>query len=323
MNELSNNQSLNVLNNNYIIDKIKTIEECKRALDIEFKKKEYFENKGVVLVDKNEEPTMNHIEVCELINKFRKMEGNRKELDKSDLLKKIKKEVKTMEELNLGTDGNFSVSEYKDKSGKKNPTFLMNRNGILQICTSESVFVRVKVIEYINTLENRLKELSTPSYMIHDDRKRYEAYGRELDRKDYKECLSNIKLLEEKLEKLIIIDDRLSFEQFNRVANAIIKEIAKFTGKQIFDVWNNIYKFLEDKYGIRLATRQKNKWDKLNKDRIEQYGKPYSESTLRTKCSKLSTLKSDEYQDVIEIIKAYAIDLGINGERLLNVTKLK
>lgn len=101
---------------------------------------------------------MNHVELCELINKLRKEEGGRKEIDKSDLLKKIRKEVKTMESLGLDTEGNFSVSEYKDKSGKSNPTYLMNRDGILQMASSESVYVRAKIIEYINALENKIKE---------------------------------------------------------------------------------------------------------------------------------------------------------------------
>ena len=74
----------------------------------------------------NNKFNMNHVELCELINKLRVEEGNRKELDKSNLLKKIDKEVKTMKSLGLDTDVNFYVSEYKDKSGKKNKTYLMN-----------------------------------------------------------------------------------------------------------------------------------------------------------------------------------------------------
>ena len=36
------------------------------------------------------EISMNHEELCELINRLRKEEGKRKQLDKSDLLKKIR-----------------------------------------------------------------------------------------------------------------------------------------------------------------------------------------------------------------------------------------
>ena len=102
--------------------------------------------------------SMNHVGLCELINKLREEEGSRKQLDKSDLLKKIRKEVNTMESLGLKAEGNFSVSKYKDRSGKTNPTYEMNRDGILQMAASESIYVRAKIIEYINALENKLKE---------------------------------------------------------------------------------------------------------------------------------------------------------------------
>lgn len=102
---------------------------------------------------------MNHVELCAKINELREMEGNRKTIDKSDLLKKITKEVKTLQTLGFNTDGNFSVSQYKDKSGKTNRTYEMNRDGILQMCASESVYVRAKMIEYINTLEEQISEM--------------------------------------------------------------------------------------------------------------------------------------------------------------------
>ena len=63
-----------------------------------------------------------------------------------------------MKSLGLSTEQNFLFSEYKDKSGKKNKTYLMNRDGILQIAASESVYVRAKIIEYINALETKIVE---------------------------------------------------------------------------------------------------------------------------------------------------------------------
>lgn len=102
---------------------------------------------------------MNHVELCDKINELRKMEGSKKELAKSDLLKKIRKEVETMKTLGIFNEGNFSLVEYKDKKGEMRPTYIMNKDGILQMCASESVYVRAKMIEYINTLEEQVSEL--------------------------------------------------------------------------------------------------------------------------------------------------------------------
>lgn len=102
---------------------------------------------------------MNHVQLCAKINELRKMEGSKKELAKSDLLKKIRKEVETMKTLGIFNEGNFSLVEYKDKKGEMRPTYIMNKDGILQICASESVYVRAKMIEYINTLEEQVSEM--------------------------------------------------------------------------------------------------------------------------------------------------------------------
>ena len=106
----------------------------------------------------NNKFNMNHVELCELINKLRVEEGNGKELRSHTLIEKIRKEVETMKKLGLSTERNFLFSEYKDKSGKTNPTYLMNRDGILQIAASESVYVRAKIMEYINALETKIVE---------------------------------------------------------------------------------------------------------------------------------------------------------------------
>ena len=103
---------------------------------------------------------MNHVELCGKINELRKMEGNRKTIERADLLKKIIKEINVMKELKLENSlGNFSESTYTNSRGKKYPTYIMNRDAILQMCASESVYVRAKMIEYINTLEEQVSEL--------------------------------------------------------------------------------------------------------------------------------------------------------------------
>ena len=118
----------------------------------------------LILGNGSKEIKMNHVELCDLINKLRTEEGNDKELLSKNLLAKIRKEVETLKSLGLDTELNFKPSEYKDKSGKCNPTFLMNRDGILQIASSESVYVRAKVLEYVNALEERIETLQISEY---------------------------------------------------------------------------------------------------------------------------------------------------------------
>ena len=106
--------------------------------------------------DKNIE--MNHVELCNLINKLRKDEGNRKELRQRDLITKIRKELETLKSLDLEGVRNFSQSYFEDSQGKKHETYIMNKDGILLIASKESTYVRAKIIEYINTLETYIEE---------------------------------------------------------------------------------------------------------------------------------------------------------------------
>lgn len=107
----------------------------------------------------NNEFRMNHVELCELINKLRVEEGGKKVLRRDHFLDKIRKEVGVMKQLNLENSlPNFWGSTYTNDRGKEYPTYLMNRDGILQMASSESVYVRAKIIEYINALENKIKE---------------------------------------------------------------------------------------------------------------------------------------------------------------------
>ncbi|MCF0161408.1 MAG: hypothetical protein HUJ88_02300, partial [Fusobacterium necrophorum] len=63
---------------------------------------------------------MTSLELLEQINLFRKKEGNKKELRHFDLLNIIRNEFE--EEI---TDRKISVSEYKDKTGRKLPMFIL------------------------------------------------------------------------------------------------------------------------------------------------------------------------------------------------------
>lgn len=110
----------------------------------------------------NKEIRMTSVEVTELINQFRKLEENKKEINHSDLMKKIRKELETLESLGFDNQGNISSVEYKDSKGENRPCFSLSRDGIIQICMSESALVRYKIVEYINNLEEELNSFKLP-----------------------------------------------------------------------------------------------------------------------------------------------------------------
>lgn len=196
-NELTNvNIGLNVLNDEYILEEIKTIEECQRALDIEYRRKEYYENKGVVLVEENKGFELTSLQVVDIINNFRKEEGNKVELQHKSFLASIDTELESLKKCKISQQ-NILPSTYINSRGKEYRCYKMNKAGVMQMLNKESATVRYKTQLYIEALEKKNEELSTPSCMISDIRARLKAYERELDRHDYKQCLERINTLEQ------------------------------------------------------------------------------------------------------------------------------
>ena len=107
------------------------------------------------------ESRINSVELCEIINEFRIEEKGTeaKKYEHKDLMKKIRKELETMEKLGLNNGGNISLVEYTDKKGETRPCFSLNASGMRQILNSESVYVRCKTEEYITKLETKNRQL--------------------------------------------------------------------------------------------------------------------------------------------------------------------
>ena len=98
-------------------------------------------------------------EVVDLINKFRAEEGNRKVLQHKSFMASIRKEIEALENAGVEVGGQHILpAEYIDSQGKKRPCYRMNRFWIMQMCNKESALVRFKTQQYIEALENRLKQ---------------------------------------------------------------------------------------------------------------------------------------------------------------------
>ena len=76
----------------------------------------------------NREIRMTSVEVTEMINQFREMEGNKSELQHKHLMEKIRKELDILK--TLGLDQNFAPTEYLDSQGKERPCYSINKDGL-------------------------------------------------------------------------------------------------------------------------------------------------------------------------------------------------
>lgn len=125
----------------------------------------------------NGEITMTSVEVVDLINKFREEEGNRKVLQHKSLMTSIRSELESLGNAGVEVpEQNILLVTYRDKQNQERPCYRMNKQWVLQMCNKESALVRYKTQQYIEALENRIKEQNKPSYMIDDRVKRAEKW---------------------------------------------------------------------------------------------------------------------------------------------------
>ena len=109
--------------------------------------------------------TISSMDLVTIINEFRKAEcEDYTELQHKSFLTKIRKELETLEFLGIKGEKNILPSSYINSQNKEQPCYILNRDGMLQMLNSESTFVRYKTIEYINKLENKVKEITQNPY---------------------------------------------------------------------------------------------------------------------------------------------------------------
>lgn len=113
-------------------------------------------------IAQTETVTMTSLEVVELINNFRKEEGNEVIKEHKTFMRDIRKEIETLKKLNVRVENIFVPYSYVAENGKTNPCYKMNKKGIMQMLNKESALVRYKTQQYIETLENKLKEPVKP-----------------------------------------------------------------------------------------------------------------------------------------------------------------
>lgn len=205
------------------------------------------------IIKLNEEVlTMTSLELVELINSFRKEEGNIVIKEHKTFMRDIRNEIEALKKLNVRVENNFVPYSYVAENGKKNPCYQMNKAGIMQMLNKESALVRYKTQQYIEVLEDRLKQdpyenLSTEmkALLMHD--KKIQAIQKEV--LEAREDIRCVKAIAEKAT----IDYEQQGELF-RLANARGTEILggktapayKSMSKKIFQsLWRDYKKYFK------------------------------------------------------------------------------
>ena len=155
----------------------------------------------IIKMTNEEIVTMTSLEVVELINNFRKEEGNAIKKEHKILMRDIRNEISALKEVGIVNENNFVPVNYTDAKGEERPCYKLNKAGIMQMLNKESALVRYKTQQYIEALEDRLKQdpyenLSTEmkALLMHD--KKIQAVQKEV--LEVKEDIRYVKAIAEK-----------------------------------------------------------------------------------------------------------------------------
>ncbi len=110
------------------------------------------------LIKIDNEVRITSVELVDMINKFRKEEGNETEKRHDVLLRDIRNELKSLKQAGIVNAHNFVEVTYTDAKCEERPCYKMNKAGAMQILNKESPVVRYKTQQYIEALEEQLKD---------------------------------------------------------------------------------------------------------------------------------------------------------------------
>lgn len=178
------------------------------------------------------------LELVAEINKFRKEEGNRTDLQHKDLLKIIREEFS--EEIG---ERKISPTSYKDQWNREQPMFVLTLNQARQVLVRESKYVRKSVIHFLETLEEKIKNpfanLSIQQMMI-------------ATLQEQEKIVDRVEVLENKVDNEIRVDNGEQRKIQRAVATRVYQRL-DIVPKLIEDkkyMFQAIYRDLKDRFGV-------------------------------------------------------------------------
>ena len=189
-----------------------------------------------IIIEKKDKITS--LEIVAEINKFRKEEGNKNELRHDNLLQIIRDEFS--EEISLLK---IQESTYKNDRGREYPMFILSLNQAKQILMRESKFVRKAMINYIEKLEEQIKNpfanLSMQQMMI-------------VTLQEQEKIVDRVEVLENKVDNEIRVDNGEQRKIQRAVATRVYQRL-DIVPELIEDkkyMFQAIYRDLKDRFGV-------------------------------------------------------------------------
>ncbi|MBS6509679.1 MAG: ORF6C domain-containing protein [Paraclostridium bifermentans] len=225
---------------------------------------------GLAVLNKNEIVTMTSVELVDLINKFREEEGNANIKQHKTLMRDIRNEVIALREVGIINENNFVPVNYTDTKGEQRPCYKMNKSGIMQMLNKESALVRYKTQQYIEGLENRLKQSVrlSPMELLKLQYEALEEQGQKIEevKEDLKDFKDDIPLFTIECEEISKAVQRVGTKLLGGHGSNVYKN-RSIRAK----VYSDIYRQLKREFGVNSYKAIKRKYLSEALDIVEKY----------------------------------------------------
>lgn len=225
---------------------------------------------GLEVLNKNEIVTMTSVELVDLINKFREEEGNANIKQHKTLMRDIRNEVIALREVGIINENNFVPVNYTDTKGEQRPCYKMNKSGIMQMLNKESALVRYKTQQYIEGLENRLKQSVrlSPMELLKLQYEALEEQGQKIEevKEDLKDFKDDIPLFTIECEEISKAVQRVGTKLLGGHGSNVYKN-RSIRAK----VYSDIYRQLKREFGVNSYKAIKRKYLSEALEIVEKY----------------------------------------------------
>lgn len=259
------------------------------------------------IIKSNEEVvTMTSLEVVELINKFREEEQEFVVYkEHKTFMRDIRNEIEYLKKAGIKAENNFVPGSYIDKNNQERPCYKLNKAGIMQMLNKESALVRYKTQQYIEALEDRLKE-NKPSCIedvLISSLQEMKAIKQQLNQATHHALSAKAEVKE--IREIVQLDTT----SWRSETQSLIAKIARNQGgfEHINLLKSESYELLNKRFGVKLDTRLTNRRRRMAEEGISK--------SKRDKLNYLDVISEDKklIEGYVIVVKDMAIKYGIKA----------
>lgn len=211
---------------------------------------------------------------------------------------------------NFGVSDFFVESSYQDSTGRTLKCYLLTRKGCDMIANKmtgeKGVLFTATYVTRFEEMERKLIQPKTQAEMMLMYAQQFVEQERRVIAIEEKQAKQD-KKVDAMASVLTATPDRQRFKHK-------IREYAKLKGFGVNEAQTEVFRILEDKQGIDLTARVRNRRNKINEERVSSGKKPYKPDTLKSKYNRMDAIEELKLLPELMQIVAGLIGKIVEGE---------